>query len=378
MPGFSPFREIQLYIDGNLAGVAWPFPIIFTGGVVPGLWRPIVGIDAFDLQEDEIDITSWLPLLCDGNEHSFKIRVAGLNNNANDTVTLSETTDDYWLVTGKVFVWLDAEGHITTGHGPYQTTPAPVFHVSSLVGKSANGTNETLQYQVRAKRALNLQSTIELSDGTKEITWSQTRTFSNNGSVSDNGNIGINTQNTQGTDLSSTGYSRGIEYGIYVDSIYKSLEANNISISATVKCTKDVKTFRGVFPSGLESLRSDMPAAYNTTYPPFDGSLLSTTHGGTATYLANRTTSKSFSYGTTEQEMTLSGLQSSPVDTMQRLLAANDSKELFRRHALAVNGTVILDEEVLLGKPLQHVHWHSGNGHDSFIAKTKDPGHGGH
>ena len=76
--GYSPFREVQLFIDGMLAGVAWPFPIIFTGGVVPGLWRPIVGIDAFDLKEDEIDITSWLPLLCDGSPHNFTIRVSGL------------------------------------------------------------------------------------------------------------------------------------------------------------------------------------------------------------------------------------------------------------------------------------------------------------
>lgn len=34
--GYSPFREVQLFIDGMLAGVAWPFPVIFTGGVVPG------------------------------------------------------------------------------------------------------------------------------------------------------------------------------------------------------------------------------------------------------------------------------------------------------------------------------------------------------
>lgn len=55
--GYSPFREIQLLIDGMLAGVAWPFPTIFTGGIVPGLWRPVVGIDAFDLKEYEVDIT---------------------------------------------------------------------------------------------------------------------------------------------------------------------------------------------------------------------------------------------------------------------------------------------------------------------------------
>lgn len=34
--GYSPFREIQLYIDDMLAGVAWPYPVVFTGGIVPG------------------------------------------------------------------------------------------------------------------------------------------------------------------------------------------------------------------------------------------------------------------------------------------------------------------------------------------------------
>ncbi|KAL3417180.1 peptide-n4-(n-acetyl-beta-glucosaminyl)asparagine amidase a [Phlyctema vagabunda] len=32
--GYSPFREVELLIDGQLAGVTWPFPILFTGGVV--------------------------------------------------------------------------------------------------------------------------------------------------------------------------------------------------------------------------------------------------------------------------------------------------------------------------------------------------------
>lgn len=35
--GYSPFREVQLFIDGSLAGVAWPFPIVFTGAVISGL-----------------------------------------------------------------------------------------------------------------------------------------------------------------------------------------------------------------------------------------------------------------------------------------------------------------------------------------------------
>lgn len=95
--GHSPFREVQLYIDDMLAGVAWPFPIIFTGGVVPGLWRPIVGIDAFDLREEEIDVGPWLPLLCDGNSHSFEIRVAGISDDGKGYGRVTNDIGNYWV-----------------------------------------------------------------------------------------------------------------------------------------------------------------------------------------------------------------------------------------------------------------------------------------
>ena len=146
--GYSPFRELQLYIDGMLAGVAWPFPVIFTGGVVPGFWRPIVGLDAFDLREDEIDISAFLPLLCDGKEHTFEIRVVGINDDGNGHGTLTHTVGSYWVVTGKVFLWLDSSGWITTGSDPVRVVPPPTLHMSSSVGAIANGTNTTLAYSI--------------------------------------------------------------------------------------------------------------------------------------------------------------------------------------------------------------------------------------
>jgi hypothetical protein len=96
--GFSPFRELQLYIDGTLAGVSWPFPVIFTGGVVPGFWRPIVGIDAYDLREDEIDVTAFLPILSDGAPHTFEIRVAGINDTGHNDGSIVESVGSYWEV----------------------------------------------------------------------------------------------------------------------------------------------------------------------------------------------------------------------------------------------------------------------------------------
>ena len=131
-----------------LAGVAWPFPVIFTGGVVPGFWRPIVGLDAFDLREDETDISAFLPLLCDGKEHTFEIRVVGINDDGSGHGTLTHTVGSYWVVTGKVFLWLDSSGWITTGSDPVRVVPPPTLHMSSSVGAIANGTNTTLAYSI--------------------------------------------------------------------------------------------------------------------------------------------------------------------------------------------------------------------------------------
>ena len=116
--GYSPFREIELLIDGKLAGVSWPFPLLFTGGVDPGLWRPIVGIDAYDLPTFEIDITPWLPLLCDGNSHTFGLKVVGYDSSVPGHIG---TVGENWYVTGSVFVWLDKAGKRTAG----SVSPSP-------------------------------------------------------------------------------------------------------------------------------------------------------------------------------------------------------------------------------------------------------------
>jgi hypothetical protein len=108
--GYGPFREVQLLIDGNLAGVSWPFPIVFTGGISPGLWVPIVGIDAFDIPSFEIDISPWLGLLCDGNAHAFELKVVGY-----DSKNTFGTINSNWWVSGSVFVWTDHHGKQTKG-----------------------------------------------------------------------------------------------------------------------------------------------------------------------------------------------------------------------------------------------------------------------
>jgi hypothetical protein len=191
--GYSPFREIQLYIDGLLAGVVWPFPIIFTGGVSPGFWRPIVGIDAFDLRQPEIDISPFLPILTDGREHSFEIKIVGLKIQANGTARLSDSVGSYWVVTGNIFLYLEDDApYSTTNHSEEPTiiAPTPQFTITRLLTKDETGINDTLSYSVVAERTLSITST--------QFTWHQSLKYSNSGLLNQQGLSQANHQLTSG------------------------------------------------------------------------------------------------------------------------------------------------------------------------------------
>jgi hypothetical protein len=73
--GGGAFREVQVSIDGSLAGVAWPFPFIFTGGVNPWLWRPIPAVNAFDMPPQVVDLTPYVGTLTDGQPHTISLQV---------------------------------------------------------------------------------------------------------------------------------------------------------------------------------------------------------------------------------------------------------------------------------------------------------------
>jgi len=91
--GHGAFREVRVLVDGQLAGVAFPFATLFTGvcpsfprstvpliysigAWIPTIWRPVVAINAYDLPTYNIDLTPFVPLLTDGNNHTITLDVA--------------------------------------------------------------------------------------------------------------------------------------------------------------------------------------------------------------------------------------------------------------------------------------------------------------
>jgi hypothetical protein len=340
--GYSPFREVQVLIDGQLAGVQWPFPVIFTGGVVPGLHSPIVGIEAFDLREHEIDITPWLPLLCNGAEHTFEIRVAGILDDGKNSGTITETVGSSWYVTGKIFVWLDEDSEsVTTGWAPTLFLPTPEISVSQSLTQDSTGANETLSYTADVKRSLSISSVITTESGTRLVSWTQSLSATNYGLYTDYGAVQQNNQSTIGTDQSTGGtfYKSSYSYPLYANTSYFVQSSGNFTIDATVIQGLDL-SIQGtpVFPTGLQPF-AEIPHSAPLV-SGFSGTSLSTTQNGSAHYFASPSAGISSGFGSTSQEFSFKGID---------VTGGAADTELYYRNVEAVNGTVVKDYESLVG-----------------------------
>lgn len=131
----------------------------------------MVGIQAFDLLENEIDITPWLSLLCDGSHHNFSLQVVGEKE---------QQPGSYWIVTGKVFVWVDDDNQMTTGPAP-QVTVDPV----SLNASGGGDKGGPILYQQSITRSITQLNIV----GQKE-TYASNQRFSmeNKGNITNGGN----------------------------------------------------------------------------------------------------------------------------------------------------------------------------------------------
>jgi hypothetical protein len=312
-----------------LAGVQWPYAVIFTGGVVPAFWSPIVGIDAFDLKEYEIDISPWLPLLCDGNQHTFNMKVAGLQDSGGSTATLSGSVGNSWSITGKIFIWLDAEGSITTGTLPSITAPEPQIVFSQSLSKNSTGSNETLSYSTSVKHTLTIISTLKTANGTSiwQSQWSQTLSHTDNGTIGAFGNTQLNTISTTGKD-NSFGlypYQNIHSYPFFANSTATPLSNGSTIFQASLSRSK-IQPVSGetIYPSGLQPFAM-LPQSSSLVLTLAGTSLTNTQTGNATLLLTPGDVNKTFSFGSTQQEMRFGGVSS------QGALGMKPDTELFYR-----------------------------------------------
>lgn len=79
----GPYREVQVLIDGRVAGIAMPYPHIYTGGWSnPFLWYVMPAPRAFNIEPIRYDLTPYIGLVNDGRPHEVRFRVANLPDGA--------------------------------------------------------------------------------------------------------------------------------------------------------------------------------------------------------------------------------------------------------------------------------------------------------
>jgi len=145
--GNTDFRETEVTIDGQPAGLAPVSPWVYTG-FLPDQWVPSPGIQTLDFVPYRVDLTPFAGVLSDGNPH---------------TVALSVFNDDgYFSDTASLLLYLDKGSKQVTGAVTNNTLAAP----NPVVTENLQGTSTvTGTIGVVSDRHFNIAGYVNTSHG---------------------------------------------------------------------------------------------------------------------------------------------------------------------------------------------------------------------
>ncbi|KAL9932385.1 hypothetical protein V8E36_008864 [Tilletia maclaganii] len=155
--GGGPYREVQLRIDGVLAGIVSPYAVIFTGGIQPLMWRPLAAYGAYNQPTYFIDITPFLGTLTDSKPHTFELAVQSADRNG--------SYPQGWFLSGNVQVVLDFTSARTTGQLIYTTPtsaslPYPTLTTTGKITGDLTSSNGSLFATVGTRRGQPRQMSV--------------------------------------------------------------------------------------------------------------------------------------------------------------------------------------------------------------------------
>jgi hypothetical protein len=177
--GNTNFRETEVTIDGQPAGIAPASPWVFTGDL-PDDWVPIPGNQTLDFVPYRVNLTPFAGLLSNGQPH---------------TIALSVFNDDsYFLVSGSLLLFLDPETKHITGAVTKNTLTGP----NPVVTENLQGTaTVTGTIGVVSNRKYTIAGYVNTSHGRVTTSLSQQQNFSSTEKIDfDTVNFTVLDQNT--------------------------------------------------------------------------------------------------------------------------------------------------------------------------------------
>ncbi|KAH7094206.1 peptide N-acetyl-beta-D-glucosaminyl asparaginase amidase A-domain-containing protein [Auriculariales sp. MPI-PUGE-AT-0066] len=226
--GKGPFREVQVIVDGLLAGVVWPMPVVYTGGVTPSNWRPLTSYGAYDQPHYLVDITPFLPVLLanSSTSHNVTLRVQGQGLEA-------PSFNSNWYISGSVHVRLGSG----TTTGTMTKYDVGELHIDTTGGASDG--NGTVWTKVTASRKISVESTLKIGNTTRKAVFSQNLSYSNDAKYEDEGWLQWVTQSTIGTTESTVNgivkLRDAFEYPFYMYSNYSTYTQQYGGYGSTIK-----------------------------------------------------------------------------------------------------------------------------------------------
>ncbi|MBT0566488.1 peptide-N4-asparagine amidase [Williamsia sp. CHRR-6] len=166
--GATSYREAILSIDNTPAAAVNTFPHIYSGGIVPTLWRPVLAINTLDLRPETVDITPFVGRLVDGAQHTVSVRLPQLN--------------DRWQVVATLFGTVDASSTQTSGSLVSSSVPDAAPRVTTRPAAGA-----AVRYQVAVGRNWQTVGWVRSSAGTVYTTVAESRDWRQVGTISGNG-----------------------------------------------------------------------------------------------------------------------------------------------------------------------------------------------
>lgn len=152
--GGGTYRELQVYVDGQLAGAAYPFPVLYTGGVNPFLWRPLSGIESLDIPAYRFDLTPFAGLF-------NRLGAAAANGASSkphiDLRVFGNNQDGLWFLTSNLLLYPDPDvgadetlGGELTEHADTGVNAEVQLLEDGAGGRNAGTTFKTVGYHTYA------------------------------------------------------------------------------------------------------------------------------------------------------------------------------------------------------------------------------------
>lgn len=163
--GNTAFREAEISIDGQPAGVAPVYPWIYTGGVDPLFWEPIPGVQALNFVPYRVDLTPFAGVLSNGQQHTVALRVLNANS--------------WFSATGTLLLYLDHGSTQVTGELTANTIgSAPNPTINENVQTDASG-NITGTVTTISSREFSVAGFVNTSQGRIDTQVTQSVNFNN-------------------------------------------------------------------------------------------------------------------------------------------------------------------------------------------------------